>query len=472
MPAGLPICVDLDGTLLRIDTLHEAAAGMCLADPRAALRLPAWLAAGKLRVKAELARRWVFDPATLPYSPELLTWLRARRAEGARLVLCTAAHRTIAERIAAHLGLFDEVIAADAACNPRGAAKAERLCRRFGRGGFVYAGNDATDLVVWDRAAAAVVVNASAGTRRRALARHPDALVLDRPHRLRAALRAVRAHQWLKNTLCLVPPLAAGDFVHAAAWSHAALVMLGFCLVASTVYLLNDLSDLAADRAHPRKANRPTASGALPVAAALPLAALLLVGGMACGWAGNGAGPIAAYLAVTCAYSVWLKRLPLVDVFVLAGLYTLRLFGGGEASGHAVSLWLLGFSSFLFLGLALVKRVAELQRLPPPGTALLAGRGYQAGDLPTLRGFGWAASFTSTVVLALYVQSDTASRAYGHPALLWVAVPLLLLWQCRLWLATARGEMADDPVVYAARDRATWLVLAVLTAAFGAAWLP
>jgi 4-hydroxybenzoate polyprenyltransferase len=273
--------------------------------------------------------------------------------------------------------------------------------------------------------------------------------------------------------LCLVPPLAASDFTDSHAWAGALTIALAFCLVASGIYLLNDISDLAADRSHPRKSRRPFASGDLPVAVGVTLSSALLLTGTLMGWIGGALAPLMAYLAGSLAYTMWLKEKPLVDVFILAALYTIRLFGGGEASGHPVSLWLLGFSSFLFLSLALIKRVSELQRLEAAGGERHPKRrGYVVEDAPLLQMFGSCATFASALVLSLYVQSDIASRAYSHPAMLWGSIPLLLFWQCRLWLATARGHMHDDPIIYAARDPVSWMVLACLVGVAGAACLP
>jgi 4-hydroxybenzoate polyprenyltransferase len=471
----LPLCVDMDGTLLRIDTLHEAAVDAVFTQLGTALRLPGWLAKGKARLKQELAKRWIFDAATLPYSQSLMAYLRAQQAAGRYMVLCTAAHRDIAERVAEHLGLFDEIIATQQTTNLRSAAKADVLCHRFGRGAFVYAGNDATDHAVWECAAAAVVVNASETVVRAARASDKGAIVLnDRTESIaRATLRAMRPHQWVKNTLCLVPPIAACDFANLRAWAGALTVALAFCLIASGIYVLNDISDLTADRSHPRKSKRPFARGDLPVAYGLTLTLGLLLSGVATGWISGALPTLVAYISCSLAYTMWLKEKPLVDVFILAALYTLRLFGGGEASGHPVSLWLLGFSSFLFLSLALIKRVSELQRLTASGGQRRPKRrGYIVEDAGMLQMFGCSATFASAIVLSLYVQSDIASHVYRHPAMLWGAIPLLLFWQCRLWLSTTRGQMHDDPIIYASRDWVSWMVFACLISVAGAAWLP
>jgi 4-hydroxybenzoate polyprenyltransferase len=472
----LPLCIDMDGTLLRTDTLHESAAAAVFADWRAVYRLPIWLARGKANLKRELARRWNFDPATLPYNRLLVEHIHAEASAGRRVVLCTAADRIIAEKVAGHLGVFDEVIATDGDRNLRGAEKAALLTQRFGRGGFIYAGNDSTDLPVWDCAADAIAVNAPAAVRREVASRHPAARFVDdragssRAGRLRATLRALRPYQWVKNGLCLVPPLVSGDIADSASWAGALVATLAFCLIASSIYLLNDIGDLSADRAHQRKRGRPFASGDVPIAIGLALAPLLLIAGVTLGALSGALLAVGLYVVGSVGYNVGLKQKPLVDVFVLAGLYTCRLFGGGQASGHAVSLWLLGFSSFLFLALAIIKRVSELQHAT--SGQRIRRRGYSAADLGILQMLGCASTFSSAIVLSLYVQSDAAFQTYGHPELLWGSIPLLLFWQCRLWLSTARGYMHDDPIVFAARDWVSWAVLACLLALAAVAWLP
>jgi 4-hydroxybenzoate polyprenyltransferase len=470
----LPLCVDLDGTLLATDSLHEAVVAACVADPRVVLSLPGWLAQGKARLKEELARRWDFDPAHLPYHREFLAYLQEQKAQGRMLVLATAADRRIAQKIADHLSLFDEVIASDGRNNLGGAAKAAALVERFGSKGFIYAGNAGADVAVWREAAASVVVAAPKRVGAAAAAEAPVVHSLARQDSmLRGLVRALRPHQWVKNLLVFVPLVCAAAFDNIGSWEAALECFLGFCAIASAIYLLNDIADLASDRAHPRKSRRPFASGAVPISLGLALVPVLLAISVAFGWESDAGRDFAIYAALSLSYNFKLKEMPLIDVFVLAGLYTVRLFGGGEASRYPVSLWLLGFSSFTFLSLALIKRVSELQLILKQQRRVNGRRGYMTQDLHALEMMGYAASFTSALVLTLYVQSDTASRYYPHPKLLWGIVPLMLFWQCRLWLSTARGYMHDDPIVYAARDWVSWLVLAALGALVaGASYLP
>jgi 4-hydroxybenzoate polyprenyltransferase len=346
---------------------------------------------------------------------------------------------------------------------------------RFGRGGFAYAGDTRADLAVWEQAGAAILVEVPAAVAARV--RVPvERRIATRPALAPTLLRAMRPHQWLKNLLVFVPILTSHALLHGPSWWGGLLAFAAFCAAASGIYLVNDLLDLAADRAHPAKRHRPFAAGTAPPAWGIGLGAALLALAGALGWLAGIAVVIAAYAAASMAYSLALKRQPLVDVFTLAGLFTIRLFGGGEATGHSLSLWLLAFSSFLFLSLALVKRVAELRestaRTPEQA---VAGRGYGPADLGMLQLFGVCAAFAASLVLALYVQHEAATGRFAAPGLLWGIVPLVLLWSCRMWLSTARGYMHHDPILYAARDRVTWAialaVVAVMLAARTGLWI-
>src|SRR5579875_2030880 len=428
-------------------------------------------ARGNACLKAQLAGRWDFDPALLPYHLEFLAYLQEQKTRGRFLVLATAADQAIARKIADHLGLFDEVIASDGRRNLGGEAKAAALVERFGAHGFVYAGNARSDLAVWRVAAAAVVVGASPAIRRAAERHAPlEASFARQGAPALGLMRALRPYQWVKNLLVFVPLVCSGAVHSLGSWEAAAECFAAFCCVASAIYLLNDICDLAADRAHPRKSRRPFASGAVPILWGLALAPpLFALGGMFGAWAGA-PRDLALYAVLSLAYNIKLKEMPLVDIFVLAALYTVRLFGGGEASGYPVSLWLLGFSSFMFLSLALIKRVSELRRVSAQRRSGAARRGYMTHDIALLEKMGIASCFTSALVLALYVQSDPAAEYYLHPKMLWGVVPLMLFWQCRLWMSTTRNYMHDDPIVYSARDWVSWVVFAALVAFVACAW--
>lgn len=450
-----PLIVDMDGSLVRSDTSLECVLALAR-RPLALLRALLGAAHGRARAKQALAAAAELDPAQLPYHADLLAYLREAQTAGRVLVLATGADRRVADAVAQHLDLFDAVLASNGTVNLTGKAKLAAIRAHVGED-FTYVGNSRQDLAVWQEATAGVCVNAPARVARAAAAATTiEHTFPAEPGWLRPLVRAIRPHQWAKNLLIFVPLVAARAIGDWHGWAAALLMFVAFCCTASGIYLVNDLCDLAADRSHPRKCRRPFASGALPLHIGLMAAPLLLLGGIALGTAVGAVSVMLCYAALSFAYSFWLKAFALVDVFLLAALYGLRLLGGGAASGYPVSLWLLAFSSFLFLGLAIVKRVAELMALPPGTGRAAVGRGYIAGDLQVLQLMGVASSFVAALVLALYVQSQLPSGASHRPTISWVIVPLLLFWECRIWLATARGRMHEDPVVYAARDWVSW----------------
>ena len=451
-----PICVDLDGTLIYSDTLAE---GVVLSGVwrlmRALLKLPI---RGRAGFKHEIAGQNKLDASLLPYNAQLIDYLSLQKDQGRMLVLATAANQTIAEAVSKHLGFFDEVIASDETHNLKGPAKAKALCARFGEKGFVYAGNDASDLPVWEASSAAIIVNASSNTARRASRLGPiEATFPGHPAAGTALLRAMRPRQWIKNSLVFVPILTAHAIRDIASWEKGLLAFVAFCATASAIYLVNDAVDLTADRRHSRKRTRPFASGALSLSTGLMTACLLAAMGATFALACGILPIIVAYAVMSVGYSLRLKELPLVDVFLLAALYTIRIYAGGAATGYELSLWLLGFSGFLFLGLAFLKRVIELSMPSRTDTHLISRRDYMAADIPILRTFGCASSFASGVVLALFVQREAAAQQYASPGLLWGIVPVMVFWQCRLWLSASRNYMHDDPIVYSVHDWVSWV---------------
>ncbi|HWH74469.1 MAG TPA: UbiA family prenyltransferase [Methylibium sp.] len=460
LPSALPLYVDLDGTLFPGDTLHESVLLLLRRNPLNLLRLIAWLLQGKLAFKRRLADAVGLDATTLPYRADFLAYLRAEWARGRPLVLATAADARIAAAVAEHLGLFSGHLGSETV-NLKGARKLEAIERHSG-GAFAYAGNSAVDLAVWRRAAEAVAVNAPAGVTRRLQALHPQARVFARePLGLRTLLKAIRLPQWSKNVLMFVP-LLAGHVSDVAAWGAAALAFVAFGLVASATYLVNDLLDLPNDRRHASKRHRPLAAGRLGIAAAVALACGLTLAGFALAVAVSPpfALMLAGYVLITLAYSLRLKSLALLDVLVLAGLYTWRLMAGAVVAEVALSNWLLAFSMFLFLSLALVKRCAELEEMADSERTHTPGRGYLLVDLATLRGMGMASGFLAVMVLALYIDSQNGKALYPAAGWLWGLAPLLLAWVMRIWLKVARRELrGEDPVAFALKDRYSWVTL-------------
>ncbi|WP_340109634.1 UbiA family prenyltransferase [Pikeienuella sp. HZG-20] len=454
------ICVDLDGTLVSSDTLFEIALAFLVAFPFRFFLCLGGLLRGRAHLKSRLAEGRLVNIETLPWNRPLIDWLETQKAKGARLLLVTAADRRIAHRVADHLGLFDEILSSDGSTNLKGGVKAAALVRRFGKDGFVYAGDAKSDLAVWRVAAAAIVVSRNKRLLRRVEKIAPIlATFTPGAGGPLAAVRALRPYQWVKNVLVFVPIFVSGHWQDQAAWIHAGIAFIAFSLLASGTYIFNDLTDIESDRAHPCKKTRPFASGQLGIARG----ALLVVGCV-------GAGllvasyqsillPALGYLALTLCYTLFLKQKFLIDVLALAALYTVRLYAGGEATGYNVSIWLFSFSMFLFFGMALMKRVTELT-MTKDGRVLR--RGYDAGDIELLSISGVAAAFSSSVVLALYFKFGQGASVFDHPEGLWLIVPVVLYWQLRFWRAVKRGAMHDDPILYAFRDRPSLILLGVV----------
>lgn len=456
------LCVDLDGTLLRSDLLHESLLALLAKNPLYAFLLPLWLLRGKAAFKRAIASRIAIPAGTLPYDERVLELLRTT-AQRPR-VLCTASDELLVKPIAEHLGLFDEVIASDGACNLSGARKAEALVARFGEKGFAYAGNGKVDLHVWKHAANAIVVGSDALAQRAArLATVETHLPAAPCGGLRTWIKAMRVYQWAKNLLVLVPLLASHRFLQADALLHAAIAFLAFGLCASGAYLLNDLLDLTPDRQHTRKRKRPFASGDLPVLHGLFAAPLLTSLAFALALACNGkfALVLLGYYVLTLSYSLKLKRLAMIDAILLATLYTVRIIAGAAAIASPLSFWLLSFSMFIFLSLALLKRYTELNAALANGKQKASGRGYGTADLPLIQSLGAAAGYIGVLVLALYINSPESLELYRQPKLLWLLCPVMLYWISRMWVVSHRGEMHDDPVVFAATDRVSQVVVAL-----------
>ena len=470
--SDVALVVDLDGTLCRTDTLHEALIRSMVQSPANLFRLPGWLAEGRAGLKARLADLGLLDTADLPLNDAVLEFVRAARADGQTTALVSAADHRQVTAVAEATGLFDEAYGTAEGRNLKGETKAAFLTEHFGAKNFDYMGDAKADLPVWAAAARAITVGAGAGLQRAAAAANPNISHIDPPEWAgHAMLRALRPHQWVKNLLLFLPILAAHDL---SALLSVILGFVAFCLTASAVYVVNDLVDLAADRAHPRKRNRPFAAGALTADMGLLMALGLLFGALVFGLAtGNPGflGILTLYLLATFTYSLWLKRKLIVDVLMLAGLYTIRIIAGGMAASVILSPWMLGFSMFLFLALAAVKRQAELTDLMATGRTNL-GRAYEVEDLPVLRGMAISAGQAAVLVLALYISSDTVQALYRTPVLLWLICPLLLYWMMRMVIKTHRGVMTDDPIVFAATDRISLVIIAcaLITAMVAAFW--
>ena len=460
-----PLVVDLDGTLVKSDLLIEAIGRLLRQQPLALFALPRWLLKGRANLKREVARRVELDPTLLPYRTPLLDYLRSERDRGRTIVLATASDERFANQVAGHLKLFDRVLASDGSTNVSGELKRARLVEQFRERGFDYVGNASRDLAVWSSARKAIVVNPNPQLLR-AVARvaECESAFADRGATLREYLSALRPEHWLKNLLVFVPIFAVHLFVVPALLARAAVVFAAFCCCASSGYLMNDLLDLPADRRHPQKRSRPFASGRLPLPYALVAAPALFAVGcvLAALLSWLSLGILLLYFTLTLAYSLELKRVALLDVLVLASLYTLRIIGGSAAIAIWPSVWLLGFSMFLFTSLAFVKRYAELVIMRNIEGDHATARGYQLNDAELLAAKGTASGYAAVLVLALYIASGAAKALYSRHQLIWFVCPLLLYWLGYLWLIAHRGKMYHDPLVFALRDHTSRILILLM----------
>lgn len=463
-----PLCVDLDGTLIKTDLLWESLLVLLKQNPLLAILLPWWLLKGKAHLKHEIARRVTLDPSTLPYDQELVEFLSNERRAGRELMLATASHTSYAQAVATHLGLFDErVYGSDRSVNLKGPRKVALLVERYGARRFAYAGNSTADFPVWAQASEAIVVNASAAVVSRARTLTTVSRVFSTPVTwVKQVAKALRVHQWAKNVLVFVPVLASHQLTHGRLLLQAGLAFFSFSLCASSVYIVNDCLDLESDRRHPRKRHRPFASGSLSIPFGLAMAAACLFGGILLAFA----LPrlfwlvLAGYVMLTTAYSLYLKQFVLLDVIILAQLYTVRVYGGGAATGVPPSHWLLTFSLFLFLSLALVKRFTELRLMSQAEGEGLPGRGYWVTDVEHVSSIGTASGLLAVLVLALYISSKEVLLLYTHADVLWLVCPVMLYWISRVWMLAYRNRMDDDPVVFAVKDPKSYAMAAVIAA--------
>lgn len=468
-----PLAVDLDGTLFRGDVFIEAILRFIFSGPFNILVFAGWMTRGIAYAKARVAEAAPFEAQHLPYDARVIAWIKDEREGGREVVLATACDQSAAQAVAEHLGLFDAVFASDGKTNLKARKKADRLAEAY-PDGFVYAGNDTPDLSVWARAHGAVVVNAPSSLEKQVQRKHEVEQIFPRQGGgLRALIKAIRPQQWAKNALVFLPLIAGQGWSNPAAWGQAWLAFFAISFAASSLYLVNDASDIDADRVHARKRKRPFASGALSPVIGLATSIVLFSAAIALGAVAGVVPFVALYLATSALYTFWFKRLTLIDVFVLGALYTIRVVLGGVATGYFVSSWLLAFCCFFFLSLALVKRAVEVDTVAKRGGEKIKRRGYQASDGPMLKMMGVGASFAAALVLALYTQSPEIVAHYRFPQMLWALPAAVIFWLCRVWLIADRGDIHDDPLVFAFSDRMSWLIGALLAAAFaGAVLLP
>jgi 4-hydroxybenzoate polyprenyltransferase/phosphoserine phosphatase len=467
-----PLCVDLDGTLVKSDTFVDSLMVLARRRPLAFLLTPAWAVQGKAHLKSQVASRVALDVAHLPYNRPLLDYLKDERSAGRKLYLVTGADRLSAQRVADHLGIFEDVMASDGDVNLTGNNKLQHLQQRFASGGFDYIGNALPDLPLLTNAQQAMVANPDFRLKSALKSRNVEVSekFLDRSHALSAFAKALRVHQWAKNLLVFLPLLLAHTIRPGPVLTTVAAFFC-FSFLASATYILNDLLDLEADRIHLNKRRRAFAAGDLSVATGLALSLLLASVAfiMAAYLPRKFLVFLMFYLVTTMAYSLVLKRIVLVDVLILAGLYTVRMVAGAATTHTIISPWLAAFSIFFFLSLAMVKRFSELQNLQTHHMHPSSGRGYLLSDIEQLRTFGTSSAYASIVIFTLYINGRDVTALYHHPNRMWLITPLMILWVSRVWLLASRGLLDEDPVIFALKDRMSLLLgLGVALVAYSA----
>jgi 4-hydroxybenzoate polyprenyltransferase/phosphoserine phosphatase len=459
-PAKAPspvLCVDLDGTLIRGNVLWECVLALLKTQPVTLLLLPFWLLAGRASLKRQIAARAELNPARLPYRQQVLELLRQEKTAGRRIALATAADRELAEAIASYLGLFDEVHASDGQVNLKGANKAAFLAQHYAATGFEYVGDSAADVEVWRNAQAAYVVGTEARAEQAAAVTTLKATILEPRPSFRASfhmwVNALRGHHWAKNLLLFLPlALSHNLAVEPILRTFAGFALYGLC--ASGLYILNDLLDLHSDREHPWKKERPFAAGDISIPQGLLASLILLSTALGLGFLLDWEFGLAllGYSALTMLYSLYLKKVALLDVFVLSSFYSFRILAGALISSTPLSQWFLAFSMFLFLSLAMAKRYSELLNAGDLVRAGNSGRGYRTGDRELLLSLGVGSSFSAAVIFSLYVHSPEVRLLYSSPEFLFLLCPIVLYWLSRTWLLAHRGELNEDPVTLAIRD--------------------
>ncbi|WP_444995091.1 UbiA family prenyltransferase [Aliikangiella sp. IMCC44359] len=456
---SIPLCVDLDGTLIKTDLLFESLILFLKHRWWHLFLLPFWLLKGKSWFKSKLAQQVDIRIDRLPFHHEFLNYLSEQNQKGRKLVLVTGSNIKYANEISDFLGIFDDVFASTESFNCSNTNKAEKLVKIYGKNGFDYAGNSSSDLPVWKMSRRSILVTPSKSTFIQAKKMSEIETIFRRKkNNLQEYFKALRVHQWIKNFLIFVPLLTAHKIDETSALINAifAFLAMGFC--ASAAYIINDLLDLETDRGHQTKCMRMFASGTIPIYKGIvfiPFLLLISFSSFAI-LPYKFATVLLIYLLITLLYSYWLKRIQTLDIIVLALLYTLRVIAGAVAINVEISFWLLAFSMFLFVSLALVKRVSELQTLELQKSNSIDGRAYNIVDITALKMSGTSSGYMAILVLAFYINSPEVKIHYHTPEFLWLLCPIMTYWITRVWLLCGRGKIGEDPISFAVSDKQSW----------------
>lgn len=454
-----PLVVDLDGSLIRSDLLHEAVWQTMSRRPSAFIGsvLNFLRTRNKAKFKSDLSKSFELAPEILPYNEEVLREIRAHRDAGGSVILASASHDAQVQSIARYLRVFDHAFGSSEFTNFSGSKKAQAIQALLGTSDFIYIGNARADLKIWAVCGKAVLVTKSNRLEKMARRINQNVVVLDHDSKsnFKTWIKQLRLYQWLKNVLIFVPVLAAYETWSLESTFKLFGAFLAFSFAASSVYIINDLYDLDNDRMHLSKRFRPIANGLVLPLHGLAVAGFLALFGISLGFVIQPlfGALVLLYLVLTFAYSKKLKRIELVDAVVLALLYTLRVIAGGIVAQVPISYWLLSFSIFFFLSLSWVKRYAELYASLGVAKGVAPGRAYTTQDLPIIQSFGIASGFLAILIFALYLDSPLVAKNYATPSIAWLAIPILIYLLSRIWLLVQRGQVNEDPLTFVMTDK-------------------
>jgi len=465
-----PLCVDLDGTLIKTNTLYEAIIALIRAHPVAAFLLPYWLMRGQAYLWQRLSERVSINVTLLPYRQEVLEYLRREKARGREIALVSGSHHTIVEKVAHHLGLFDRFLGSNESVHLVGPAKLSAILKLYEKHYFDYIGDTSADFSIWQVSDHAVIVSGDNSLVKRLLGVNinTEHINPNDPSWLKALFKAMRPYQWSKNLLLFAAAFLSHNFTNLPVMLSAAHGFVAFSLCASAAYIMNDLFDLETDRLHTKKRHRPFAAGDLSLVYGGLFSLLLLILALlfALALSPKFALSLSIYFAMTLSYSFYLKKKLLLDVFLLAGLYTIRVWAGGVCAGVTISNWTLAFFMSLSLSLAIAKRYSELAASANAQREVkIHRRGYQTSDMPFLLCLGCINANISVLVIALYISSKDTYYYYTNPSALWLICPAVAYWVCRLWMLTIRGKLNEDPVLFAIKDKVSYLLGAFIVTA-------
>ncbi len=456
----IPLIVDLDGTLVLSDTLHESVARFFIQNPFLNLfKMLVWLFYGKAKFKEKLSLQTNIRPELLPYNQRFLDWIKLQKQTGRKLFLCTAASKAIADKVSIHLNIFDDVFCSSTISNNSAQKKALFLKDKFGENNFIYAGNSFDDISVWEKAAKKIVVNPSSALKTKLKNANLQYIFFPSEKKtLFSFLKPLRIHQWAKNLLIFFPLIAAHQLYNLDNILMLLGAFLSISLCASSTYIINDIIDLDSDRLHPRKKYRSFASGDISLQFALLTLLLLPASIFLSSMIGkNFMIILLLYILLTISYSLFLKIIPIIDCIVLAALYTIRIIAGAIVINNTPSFWLIAFSILFFFSLAFLKRYSELLSVKDLGEKIIHGRGYLSSDYPLILSLGVSSAIGSVIVMMLYLNSQEIIQLYDYPQIVWFTIPTLLFWISYIWLQANRGHMHDDPVIFAIKDRVSIL---------------